>query len=194
MSDCFVQKPYALSESDIFIRNVTDFGLFITSPVWLPIAGVCIGTHLLYTAFENKIFRSVCSHFARLYLGHATVVDIGTKYSASYLLWKTKDTTFVVILCKHLIQDVVGPCTSIICDTWNANSSYVVTTIDNVSRLDQRLIRLMEEYTVSSSDDDRDTILVLGNKLHNIENHVTSSMLADGYYGIMGNKFNIVYS
>lgn len=186
MSCFFTQKPYdcAIERES---RIAADFFAFVTCPLWLPIAAVTMGGIALHTRYQKMRHHHNCRKLADSLLPHAHTVQIGD----GYMYWKIDNTVYILQVVYDAYDDV--GVASIIRDSWMTGTNFVLAGVYDIKHITPEYIRYIESKRIHEPNNDKDTIVVLSPCHINIGNAVTPSNLADGYYGIMANKFNIVF-
>lgn len=180
---CFLpQKPYDC-QSDRETQTVADFIALLTCPVWLPVVGVaslCVGTRLKYQQWRH---HKRCRELADRLLSHAQTVRIGD----GYMYWKCDHTVFVIQVVYEVCPDI--GVASIIRESWRKGTNFVLAWVYDIQHVTAKYIRELEATDVPVTE--RDTIIVKSSCHINIGNMMIRG-LADEYYGIIANKFNIV--
>jgi hypothetical protein len=184
MSCFFTQKPYDCAvERDA--RVAADFVALITLPLWLPIAGVTLGATVLYMKYQKRRHHHNCRKIADGLLPHAQTVQIGD----GYMYWKSENTIYILQVVYGTYTDI--SVAYIIRDSWTTGTNFVLAAVYDIKHVTPEYIRELESTKIQEPENDRDTIVVVSPCHMNIGNAVTN--LVDGYYGIVANKFNIVF-
>lgn len=187
MSCFFAPKPYALSAGEQEERAIADFVAFLTCPVWLPILGGFMGYSALQNYYNKTTHKRACIMVKRKLLAHTENVGIGD----NFIYWKTKGIVYIVHFAYDRYTNI--PIARLIQQNWTKGTGFVVTSLDSPNSLTADFIKDLEATcTETTCDNDMDVIVVRNGVFANIGNLVTPQNLADGYYGILANKFNII--
>jgi hypothetical protein len=145
---------------------------------------VVVGSTSLYEYYNKKKCNQQCNLIVKTLLGHADVVYIGD----NYIHWKVNNIIYIVGIAS------ASPCAAAmtIMKWWRKGTNCVLTSVDSTAKITVDFVRELERSKVPDTEDDRDTIMIM--RYNDIGNAVTPSNLADGYYGIFANKFNIIHT
>lgn len=176
--------------SCFFIENenhkVADYVAILTCPLWFPFVCATFWSAKLHMKYQKRRHHNICHMLADRLLPYAHTVQIGD----GYLCWKHNTTIYLIQVVYEVYTHVYV--TSILRDFWTKGTNFVLAAVYDIKHITQEYIQFLEETCIPTCTCDKDTIVVRSPCHVNIGNAIVSK-LSDGYYGIIANKFNIVF-